>query len=64
VNGDDRHVLEVHVVGAHQDANLPQVERVDVVVVPPLDAAQIDAAQIPGKGEHLSAAVAVSEPLT
>jgi len=44
VNGDDGHVLEVEVVGAHQDANLPQVERVDVVVVPPLDAAQIDAA--------------------
>ena len=59
----DRDVLEVEVVRAHEDADLEEVERVDVVVVSPIEAAQIDATQVPGEREEVRIAASVSHSL-
>ena len=57
------HIFEVEVVRAHEDADLEQVERVDVVVVGPVEAAQIDATQVPGEVQEMRTAASVSHPL-
>lgn len=63
MSGSNCHVFEVEVVRAHEDADLEQVERVDVVVVGPVEAAQIHATQVPGEGQEMRTAAAVSHSL-
>ena len=49
------------VVSAHEDADFHQVQRVDVVIVAPLEAAQVHEAQVPGEGQDVAGSVAVRQ---
>jgi len=57
----DGDVLEVQVVGAHEDADLHEVERIKVVVIAPLEAAEVDVAQVPRKRQDLCSSVSVRQ---
>ena len=56
--------LKEQVVSTHEDADLHEVERIEVVVVTPLETAKVDEAQVPGKGQNMAGAVAVRQTLT
>lgn len=59
VSGADRDVLQENVVGTKKDANLGQIEGVDIVVILPVSVHDQDCSQVPGEREQelLGAAV-------
>ena len=59
VRGADRDVLQENVVGTKKDANLGQIEGVDIVVILPVGVHDLDCSQVPREREQelLGAAV-------